>query len=180
MSDKQLRQDVIDELDFEPSIDAADIGVTCENGVITLSGHVPSYTQKVAAERAAWRVKGVKAIAQEIQVRFAAAKKTNDDEIAQRALNILAWSSPSPHDAVHVKVQDGWVTLTGEVRWNYQREAAEASVRRLSGVLGVTNAIALTPAAIPADVEERIRNALRRQAEIEAAISASWSTTAAR
>ncbi|AGG88573.1 MULTISPECIES: BON domain-containing protein [Rhodanobacter] len=169
MSDKQLRQDVIDELDFEPSIDAADIGVTCENGVITLSGHVPSYTQKVAAERAAWRVKGVKAIAQEIQVRFAAAKKTNDDEIAQRALNILAWSSPSPHDAVHVKVQDGWVTLTGEVRWNYQREAAEASVRRLSGVLGVTNAIALTPAAIPADVEERIRNALRRQAEIEAA-----------
>lgn len=169
MSDKQLRQDVIDELDFEPSIDAADIGVTCENGVITLSGHVPSYTQKVAAERAAWRVKGVRAIAQEIQVRFAAAKKTNDDEIAQRALNILAWSSPSPHDAVHVKVQDGWVTLTGEVRWNYQREAAEASVRRLSGVLGVTNAIALTPAAIPADVEERIRNALRRQAEIEAA-----------
>lgn len=169
MNDKQLRQDVIDELDFEPSIDSADIGVTCENGVITLSGHVPSYTQKVAAERAAWRVKGVKAIAQEIQVRFAAAKKTNDDEIAQRALNILAWSSPSPHDAVHVKVQDGWVTLTGEVRWNYQREAAEASVRRLSGVLGVTNAIALTPAAIPADVEERIRNALRRQAEIEAA-----------
>jgi osmotically-inducible protein OsmY len=168
MNDKQLRQDVIDELDFEPSIDSADIGVTCENGVITLSGHVPSYTQKVAAERAAWRVKGVKAIAQEIQVRFAAAKKTNDDEIARRALDILAWSSPTPRDAVHVKVQDGWVTLSGEVRWNYQREAAEASVRRLSGVLGVTNAIALAPAAMPADIEQRIRGALRRRAEIEA------------
>lgn len=168
MNDKQLRQDVIDELDFEPSIDSADIGVACENGVITLSGHVPSYAQKIAAERATWRVKGVKAIAQEIQVRFAAAKKTNDDEIAQRALNILAWSSPSPHDAVHVKVQDGWVTLTGEVRWNYQREAAEASIRRLSGVLGVTNEIALTPTAAPVDIEERIRNALKRQAEIEA------------
>ena len=101
--------------DFEPSIDSADIGVSAENGVITLTGHVPSYSQKIAAERAAWRVKGVKAIAQEIQVRFAGDKKTNDDEIAQRAVNILAWNSTVPRDAVHVKVQNGWVTLTGEV-----------------------------------------------------------------
>ena len=168
MSDKQLRQDVIDELDFEPSIDSADIGVAAENGVVTLSGHVPSYVQKLAAERATWRVKGVKAIAQEIQVRFAGAKKTNDDEIAQRALSILAWSSAWPLDAVHVKVQNGWVTLSGELRWNYQREGAEASVRRLSGVVGVSNEITLTPSAFPSDVEQRIRNALKRHAEVEA------------
>lgn len=168
MNDKLLQQDVIDELDFEPSIDSANIGVAAENGVITLSGHVPNYAQKIAAERAVWRVKGVKAIAQEIQVRFANDKKSNDDEIAQRALDILAWSTPMPHEAVHVKVQGGWVTLTGEVSWNYQREAAETSIRRLSGVLGVTNGIALKPVAQPADIEERIRNALKRQAEVEA------------
>jgi osmotically-inducible protein OsmY len=168
MNDKLLQQDVIDELDFEPSIDSANIGVAAEKGVITLSGHVSNYAQKVAAERAVWRVKGVKAIAQEIHVRFDNDKKSNDDEIAQRALDILAWSSPLPRDAVHVKVQGGWVTLTGEVSWNYQREAAEASIRRLSGVFGVTNTIALTPAAQPADIEERIRNALKRQAEVEA------------
>ncbi|MFC5525370.1 BON domain-containing protein [Rhodanobacter ginsengisoli] len=168
MDDKLLQQNVIDELDFEPSIDSADIGVTAERGVITLSGHVPSYTQKVAAERAAWRVKGVKAIAQEIQVRFPGDKKSNDDEIAQRAIDILAWTSSVPHDSVHVKVQNGWVTLMGEVGWNYQREAAETSIRRLSGVLGVTNDIALTPAVQSADIVERINNALKRQAEVEA------------
>lgn len=168
MNDKMLQQDVIDELDFEPSIDSADIGVIAENGVITLTGHVPSYSQKIAAERAAWRVKGVKAIAQEIQVRFASDKKTNDDEIAQRAVNILAWNSSVPRDAIHVKVQDGWVTLTGEVSWNYQREAAETGIRRLSGVLGVSNDITLIPLAQPADIEQRIRSALKRQAEIEA------------
>lgn len=168
MNDKMLQQDVIDELDFEPSIDSADIGVIAENGVITLTGHVPSYSQKIAAERAAWRVKGVKAIAQEIQVRFASDKKTNDDEIAQRAVNILAWNSSVPRDAIHVKVQNGWVTLTGEVSWNYQREAAETGIRRLSGVLGVSNDITLTPLAQPADIEQRIRNALKRQAEVEA------------
>jgi Cu+-exporting ATPase len=121
LNDKQLRQNVIDELDFEPSIDSADIGVTAENAVITLTGHVPNYTQKMTAERAAWRVKGVKAIAQEIQVRLANDKKTNDDEIAQRAIQILAWNSSVPQNTVQVRVQGGWVTLTGEVNWNYQR-----------------------------------------------------------
>ncbi len=168
MDDKLLQQNVIDELDFEPSIDSADIGVTAERGVITLSGHVPSYTQKVAAERAAWRVKGVKAIAQEIQVRFPGDKKSNDDEIARRAIDILEWTSSVPDDSVQVKVQNGWVTLIGEVGWNYQREAAETSIRRLSGVFGVTNDIALTPVVQSADIVERINNALKRQAEVEA------------
>ena len=96
MSDRQLRQNVIDELDFEPSIDSAEIGVSAENGVVTLSGHVATYVEKLAAERATWRVKGVKAIAQELQVRLPGDKKTHDDEIAQRAVSVLAWSAAVP------------------------------------------------------------------------------------
>jgi osmotically-inducible protein OsmY len=168
MNDRELRQNVIDELDFEPSIDAADIGVTAENGVVTLSGHVPSYAQKMAAERAAWRVKGVKAIAEEIQVRLPTDKKHNDDEIAQRALSVLAWDVVVPRDSVHVRVQNGWVTLSGEMDWNYQREAALADVRKLAGVSGVFNDITLKPSVQVGDVKQRITDALKRHAEVEA------------
>ena len=168
MNDKELRQNVIDELDFEPSIDAADIGVSAEKGVVTLSGHVPNYAQKMAAERAAWRVKGVKGIAEEIQVRFPNDKKHNDDEIAQRALSILAWNSVIPRDSIHVKVQNGWVTLSGQLDWNYQREAAAADVKMLAGVAGVINDITLQPSAQAVDVKQRITDALTRRAEVEA------------
>lgn len=170
LNDKQLRQDLIAELDFEPSIDSADIGVAVENGVVSLSGHVPSFTQKLAAERAAWRVKGVKALAQEIQVRIPSDRKNNDDEIAQRALAVLAWNSSVPPSAVHVKVQSGLITLLGQVDWNYQRVAAESSVRKLSGVVGILNNITLAPdeAVQPADVKRRIADALKRHAELEA------------
>lgn len=168
MNDKQLRQNVIDELDFEPSIDAADIGVAVEGGVVTLTGHVPNYAQKLGAERAVWRVKGVKAIAEEIQVRFPGDKKHNDDEIAQRALDIISWNTFIPRDSVRVKVQNGYVTLTGQVDWNYQRQAAEADVRNLGGVMGVTNDITLKPVVQTVDVKQRITDALMRHAEIEA------------
>src|SRR5215207_3918699 len=122
MNDKMLRQLVIDELDFEPSIDAANIGVAAEGGVITLTGHVETYPEKLAAEEAAKRVKGVKAIAQEIEVRYAGAKKTADDQIARRAVDILAWDVSVPEDRVSVKVQQGWITLSGEVDWFYQKQ----------------------------------------------------------
>lgn len=168
MNDKELRQFVLDELEYEPSIDAADIGVAAESGVVTLSGHVPNYAQKIAAERAAWRVKGVKGIAQEIEVRPPGHVRTNDDEIAQRALNILAWSTLVPSDALRVKVSDGWITLSGQVDWNYQRNAAEAEVRKLNGVLGVIDHIELKPNAQVGDVKQRIVDALKRHAEIEA------------
>ncbi len=168
MNDRDLRQDVLDELDFEPSIDSADIGVMAENGVVTLTGHVPNYSQKMAAERAVWRVRGVKAIAQKIEVRFAGDKKVNDDEIAQRALNILAWNGSVPRDAVRVKVQNGWVTLSGKVRWNYQRLAAESEVRKLSGVLGVSNDVELEVAVRTVEVRQRILDALKRHALVEA------------
>lgn len=168
MNDKELRQLVIDELEYEPSIDAADIGVAAEHGVVTLSGHVTDYVQKMAAERAAWRVKGVKGIAQKIEVRFPGDKKWNDDEIAQRALNILAWNTLIPKDCVRVRVSDGWITLSGSVRWNYQRQAAENEVRKLSGVKGVTNSIVLTSVVQAGDLKRRIQDALKRHAEVEA------------
>ena len=168
MNDKELRQLVVDELEYEPSIDAADIGVAAENGVVTLSGHVADYVQKMAAERAAWRVKGVKGIAQKIEVRFPGDKKWNDDEIAQRALNILAWNTLIPRDCVRVRVADGWITLSGSVGWNYQRQAAETEVRKLTGVKGVTNSITLTSVAQAGDLKRRIQDALKRHAEVEA------------
>jgi osmotically-inducible protein OsmY len=168
MSNKELCNYVLDELAFDPSIDAENVGVTAENGVVTLTGHVTDYVQKMAAERAAWRVKGVKAIAQEIEVRLPSDKKLNDDEIAQRAVNILAWSAWVPDDAVRVKVSKGWVTLTGQVEWNYLRNAAESEVRKLSGVIGVTNDITLSQTATAVDIKRHILDALKRHAEVEA------------
>jgi osmotically-inducible protein OsmY len=164
MNDKQLRKNVIEELDFEPSIDAANIGVAAEDGVVTLSGHVATYLEKLAAERAAWRVRGVRAIAQEIEVRLPTDKKRNDDEIASRCLDILSWSTSLLPGTVQVRVESGYVTLTGRVHWNYQRQSAESAARRLSGVKGVINRIELDAAASATDIQERILKALERQA----------------
>ena len=168
MNDIELRQLVIDELEFDPSIDAAEIGVAAENAVITLSGHVSDYIQKIAAERATWRVKGVKGIAQKIEVRLPGDKKQNDDEIAQRAVNILAWNVVGPKNSIRVKVSDGWVTLSGNVRWNYQREAAVNEIWKLGGVKGVTNSIQIKSMLQAGDVKQRIQDALKRHAEVEA------------
>src|SRR5271168_649244 len=125
MTDKALRQTIVDELDFEPSIDAANIGVAVDNGVVTLTGHVASYAEKIAAERAVERVKGVRAIAENIQVRYPGHKQTADDEIAERALSMLGWNVQVPKDSVKLKVEKGWIELTGDVNWRYQRVAAE-------------------------------------------------------
>lgn len=168
MSDIALRQDIIDELEFEPRVNAAHIGVAVEKGVVTLSGHVGSYAEKLAAEKATKRVKGVHAIAEEIEVRFPSDKKTADDEIAARAISILRWSAVVPPDSVMISVQDGWVRLGGEVNWQYQRSAAEAEIRRLSGVVGVVNGITIKPRVQPVDIKRKIEAALKRHAEIEA------------
>ena len=168
MDDRFLRQQIVDELEFEPSIDAAHIGVAVENGVVTLSGHVGSYVEKLAAERAVQRVAGVRAIAEEIEVRYPGDKKTSDDQIAERALKVVAWNAQVPRDAVQVKVQKGWVTLSGTVEWDFQRKAAEAGVRRLSGIAGISNLIEVIPRAAVHDVKERITAALKRNAELEA------------
>ncbi len=166
MSDMELQQKVIDELDFEPRVNAAHIGVAAHKGVVTLNGYVSSYAEKLAAEKAARRVKGVHGIAQELEVRFAEGKKTADDEIASRAINIIHWSTMLPIDAVQVRVQNGWITLTGQVEWQYQRANAEVVVRLLSGVRGVTNNIRLTPRAHAVDIKLKIEEALKRNAHI--------------
>ncbi len=168
MNDNTLRQDIIDELDFEPSIDAADIGVAVENGVATLTGHVPTYAQKLTVEQVVRRVKGVKGIAQEIEVRPFGTNRTADDEIAKRAVNTINWNTSVPDGAVQVKVQDGWVTLTGKVEWQYQKTAAADAVRDLAGVVGVSNQIEIKQRASAFDVKKRIEDALKRNAEIEA------------
>jgi osmotically-inducible protein OsmY len=168
MGDKTLRQEVIDELDFDPSVASAHIGVAVEEGVVTLTGHVSSYAEKIAAERAVQRVKGVRAIAEEIEIRYPNDRKTADDQIAKRALDILAWDTTIPKDRIRVKVQDGWVTLSGDVDWNYQSTDAVRAVRRLSGVVGISNAITVKPRVAADDVKGRIEKALKRSAELDA------------
>lgn len=168
MKDTTLRQDVLDELEFEPSIDAADIGVAVENGTVTLTGHVPTYAQKRTAESIVKRVKGVRAIAQEIEVRPVGTHMTADDEIAKRAVNSLQWNSSVPRDAVQVKVENGSVSLSGKVQWHYQKQAAERAIRELAGVKSVSNLIEIKPSVSPTDVRQRIENALKRDAELEA------------
>ncbi|KOX58722.1 ornithine aminotransferase [Streptomyces purpurogeneiscleroticus] len=168
MTDKDLRRAVLDELDFDPSLDAGDIGVAVSEGVVTLTGHVGSYAEKVEAELAVRRVRGVRAIAQEIAVRYADAKKVADDQIAARALAIIDWSVHLPKDAIQVTVSGGWITLTGAVPWRYQSRSAEAVVRQLSGVLGVTNRIAIEPRVPPGAVKDKILEAFRRSALFEA------------
>jgi osmotically-inducible protein OsmY len=168
MNDLALRQNIIDELGFEPSVDAANIGVAVEEGVVTLSGHVGSYAEKIAAEMAVKRVKGVRALAETLEVRYAGRKHHADDEIAARALDIIEWDTLLPDGAIGVKVQKGWVTLSGEVPWHFQRVAAEKAVLKLGGVVGVTNVLSIKPVASIPDVKNRIEGALKRNAEVEA------------
>lgn len=168
MTDPGIRQDVIDELEFDPAIEAKAIGIAVDNGVVTLSGHVPTYVQKLLAQKAAERVKGVRGVAMELEVRLAGSSKRHDDEIAQRALNIIAWSA-NAGDAIKVAVENGFVTLAGAVDWNYKKVEAERAVRHLSGVTGVANDIVVNPRVSGQDIRDRIARALKRSAELESA-----------
>ncbi|WP_099867919.1 BON domain-containing protein [Pararhizobium haloflavum] len=168
MLDNTLRQNIIDELEFEPSIDAADIGVAVDNGVVTLTGHVATYSEKVTAEDVVKRVRGVRAIAEEIEVRPVGSYSTADDEIARRVLNVIKWNTTIPEESIQVKVQKGWVSLSGTLEWQYQKNAVASAVRNLTGVIGVSNLIQIKPKATTADIKKRIEEAFKRDAEIEA------------
>lgn len=168
MSDKTLHEAVLSELEWEPRVNAAHIGVAVEDCVVTLTGHVGSYAEKIAADRAVKRVYGVRAVAQEIEVRYPSDKKTADDQIAKRALDVLSWGTTIPKDSITVTVQNGWVTLTGEADWWYQRQDAEEVVRKLSGVRSISNNIAIKPRVQASDVKQRIERALKRTAEVDA------------
>jgi osmotically-inducible protein OsmY len=160
--DKELQQSVLAELGWEPSVTAGHIGVTANAGVITLSGHVDSYAKKRAAETAAYRVKGVKAVAEEIEVRLPFDAKRSDEEIAAAAIERLSWNVSVPKDRMKIKVEKGRVTLSGEVDWWYQKEAAEHDIRPLHGVISVSNQATIKPRVNVANLSDDIAHAMKR------------------
>ena len=160
--DTQLQQIILDQLKWEPSVNAAHIGVTARNGVVTLTGHVQSYLEKSSAEKAVRRVKDVKAVAEELEVRLPFSVKHGDEEIASSAVNRLKWDSSVPKDTVKVKVEKGWVTLTGDVDWHFEQEAAARNVRGLWGVVGVDNQITIKPKPDTSKIRNDIIAALGR------------------
>lgn len=168
MNDLQLKQAVLDELEFDPALDAAHVGVFVHDGVVTLTGYVGDYVQKHAAEQAARRIRGVRAVAQDLQVRLPQDKKLADDEIAARAARMLEWDLRLPQGAIAVTVENGVVQLSGEVPWDFQRREAESDVRKLGGVISVINGITVRPSTDPGEVQTRIRAAFERSADLEA------------
>jgi osmotically-inducible protein OsmY len=160
--DSELKQAVLDELKWEPSVNAAHIGVTANAGVVTLMGHVESYTEKSAAEKATRRVKDVHAVAEEIEVKLPFDVKHGDEDIASAAVHRLAWDSAVPKDAVKAKVEKGWVTLSGEVDWHYQQASAKEDIRGLRGVVGVSNNITIKSKPNTSKIRDDILLALDR------------------
>jgi osmotically-inducible protein OsmY len=168
-TDLQLQRDVLDELKFEPSIREAEIGVAAKDGVITLSGFVDSYADKHAAERAAERVSGVKAVAEDIEVKLPGMFQRSDTDVAHAAVNALRWDIRVPDDRIKLRVENGWIFLEGDVEWQFQKSAAVAAVRNLTGVKGVSNFVQLKPKRVStAEVSGKIKDSLRRHAERDA------------
>jgi osmotically-inducible protein OsmY len=163
-----LKGEVLNELECEPSINATRIGVAVKDGVVTLSGEVESYHEKVEAERATLRVEGVKGIASEIEIHLPGTSHRSDADIARVALDTLQWNSSVPPGRIKVIVKKGWVTLEGDVDWGYQKTAAEDAVRRLMGVVGVSNQVAVKARPTSAGIKTRIEQALKRNAEVDA------------
>jgi len=167
-TDAQLRKDIIDELDWDPSVNATHVGVAVDRGVVTLTGHIETYAEKAAIERVLQRIQGVAAIALELDVKLAPNHQRSDTELAQTLKTALGAQALVPASRIALKVEHGWVTLSGEVDWDYQRSQAERTVHASLGVVGVSNRITLKPRTIPTDVSNRIKDALARQAEREA------------
>ena len=161
-SDAQLRAAVQAELAWDPAVTAEDVGVIANHGVVTLTGHLRSYAEKLAVERAALRVSGVKALAIETSVKLAAGFERTDADLAQAVEHALEWNVQVPRGAIKPMLEGGWVTLAGEVDWDYQRRAAEATVRNLLGVTGITNLVTIKPLLRSADVERQVQDALIR------------------
>lgn len=167
-SDAALQRDVMNELLWEPSVDAENIGVSAKDGVVTLTGSVDSFAQKWAAERATKRVAGVTAFVEKIEVRLPSYNQRTDADIAQAAAGALEWNVDVPHERIQVMVQDGWVTLSGEVEWLYQKDAAFGAVRKLAGVRAVTSQVVVRPSAKPSEVKAKIQEAFQRNARLDA------------
>jgi osmotically-inducible protein OsmY len=168
MNDTVLRDRVLAQLDFEPGVEAAHIGVAVDTGVVTLTGHVTNYAQKALVEAAVQRVVGVRGLAEELTVALDGSNPYSDDDIAERVLIVLDLNVLVPPNCIQVKVQRGWLTLSGKVDWYYQQSAAIDDLRKLRGVMGITNAIKIKPHADSGDVKQHIEAALKRTAEVEA------------
>ena len=168
MTNLELREAVESELNWESSIDPAEIAVAVKDGIVTLSGRVPSYWERFAAERAAERVEGVVAVVNELEVRLPSENERTDEDIAQAAVNALKWSVLVPADKIIVKARNGWITLEGTVNWQFQKKAAEKAVSKLVGVRGVTNLVEIKPRVRKRTVKGSIEAALKRLAELDA------------
>ena len=168
ITDSELQRDVLDELKWDPGVNAAHIGVSVKNGIVTLSGYVPSYWEKHAAEKAAKRVYGVMAVANELKVKLPGSSQRTDEDIAAACVNALKSSISIPSDKIKVVVSTGWVTLEGEVEWQYQKRAAENAIRYLTGVMGVSNQIAVKPRVSPTEIKSKIEDSFKRSAELDA------------
>lgn len=166
-TDMELQKDVAAELKWEPRLREEEIGITVRDGVVTLTGFVPDYAQRRIAGKAAERVAGVRAVAQELVVKVPETNRRSDTELAHQVVNALAWDIEVPNQKIKAKVEDGWVTLEGEVDWQYQRNSAERAVRYLMGIKGVTNLVTIKPHASPADVAQHIKAALHRSADAD-------------
>jgi osmotically-inducible protein OsmY len=167
-TDIQLQQDVVEELRWDPRVSEKDIAIAVRDGVVTLGGNVDSYAQRIAAERDVEHVAGVKAIANDIEVKLRGDRQRTDADIAHAAVTALQWDIEVPEDAIQVKVDQGFITLEGKVDWYFQKAAAERAVRYLSGVKGVLNHIAIAPQVAKEDVTRKIKEALHRSADLEA------------
>jgi osmotically-inducible protein OsmY len=167
-TDLELQKDVIEELKWESSIKASDIGVSVTNGVVTLSGHVDSFTKKKAAENAALRVAGVSAVAEDIVVRIGATDKKSDTEVAQAIITAIRWNNIIDENKIKVKVESGWVTLEGEVEWSFEKNAIEHTVENLIGVRGVSNLITISSKLKTNDIKQKITAAFHRSATLDA------------
>jgi len=167
-SDIQIQNDVLAELKWDARVQPNEVGVSVKKGVVTLTGSVDSYAKKWAAEEAAHRVRGVKAVANDVEVRLPGSDKRTDEDIAAAAVRALEWDALIPIEKIRVTVSDGWVTLEGEVEWHFQKDDAERVVIRLTGVKGVTNLIVVRPRPAPAELKRNIEDAIVRSARIDA------------
>jgi osmotically-inducible protein OsmY len=167
-TDSQIQSDVIAELKWQPGVNATEIGVTVKDGIVTLTGTVPSYLERYEAEQAAKRVYGVRAVVNEIEVKLPGSSVRTDEDIAADVVRALKWNVWVPDDKIKLTVSKGWVRLEGEVEWQYQKEAAEEAVRKIAGVVGVSNLITVKPRTSPSEVKAKIEEALKRHAEMDA------------
>ena len=167
-TDSEVKRDVEDEINYDPYVDSIDIALSVKHGVVSLTGYVSNYSQKVQAETDAKRISGVMAVANDLEVRLASADSRPDPEIARDLVAQLKFELPYSHESIKSVVKGGWVTLEGDLEWNYQRARAENTALRVKGVLGVSNHIQLAPRVKPTEVKTKIENALKRIAQIDA------------